>query len=279
MAVGPQPSLAIIATPIGNLKDLSTRARETLQSVDFVLCEDTRRARKLKTHAGFTAPLISFHEHNERTRLKKILTFMEAGKKFALISDAGSPLLSDPGLMLIGAMIERDLQLTYVPGPSAVTAALVVSGLPPQPFSFVGFLPSQQNRRIETLQKLLRIPDHTIVLFESPDRVLGLLREIGETLGNRKAAVCRELTKLHEEVLRGDISSLLAELSGRKLQGEFTLVIAPGETLERVTMTDELLHQRFQQLMKDGYNKKEALKKLVKESGRSRNELYALLMK
>lgn len=279
MAVDPQPSLAIIATPIGNLKDLSTRARETLQSVDFVLCEDTRRARKLKTHAGFTAPLISFHEHNERTRIKKILTFMEGGKKFALISDAGSPLLSDPGLMLIRAMIERDLQLTYIPGPSAVTTALVVSGLPPQPFSFVGFLPSQQSRRIETLQKLLRIPDHTIVLFESPDRVLGLLREIGETLGNRKAAVCRELTKLHEEVLRGDISSLLAELSGRKLQGEFTLVIAPGETLESVTMTDELLHQRFQRLMKDGYNKKEALKKLIKESGRSRNELYALLMK
>ena len=274
------PSLVIVPTPIGNLKDLSIRAQESLSSVDYVLCEDTRRARKLKSRIGFHAPLISFHEHNEKSRIQKILTLMKEGKKFALISDAGTPVVSDPGLFLITRMNEESLPFTLIPGPSAVMTALVMSGLPPQPFSFFGFLPVQELRRSERIEKLLRIPDHTLVLFESPDRVLGLLRELGEKLGDREAAVCRELTKLHEEVLRGPISTLLAKLSTRKLQGEFTIVIGPGESLDKVTMTEDVIRQRFSQLVeKEGYSRKDALKKVVKESGRARNDLYRLLIK
>ena len=274
------PSLIIIPTPIGNLKDLSLRAQESLQAVDYVLCEDTRRARKLKNRIGFHAPLVSFHEHNEKKRIPKILTLMKEGKRFALTSDAGTPVVSDPGLLLLRKMKEENLPFTMIPGPSAVMTALVLSGLPAQPFSFFGFLPVQELRRKEIVEKLSRIPDHTVVLFESPDRVLGLLRELGEKLGDREAAVCRELTKLHEEVLRGTLSSLMAELSPRKLQGEFTIVIAPGESLEKVTMTDEVIRQRFAQLVeKESYTRKDALKKVAKESGRSRNDLYRLLIK
>jgi 16S rRNA (cytidine1402-2'-O)-methyltransferase len=173
----------------------------------------------------------------------------------------------------------ENLPFTLIPGPSAVIAALVVSGLPAQPFTFIGFLPIKENKRQAALEDLSTIGNHTIVLFESPDRVLGLLRELGEKLGDRDVAVCRELTKLHEEVLRGKISSLLAQLSARKLQGEFTIVIGPGEKPGTAIMTDEMIRTRFQQLEKEGYNRKEALKKIKKESGRSRNELYRLLMK
>jgi 16S rRNA (cytidine1402-2'-O)-methyltransferase len=273
------PSLAIVATPIGNLKDLSFRAQEVLQRVDYVLCEDTRRARKLKTYLGFEASLVSFHEHNERSRIPKIIAFMKNGKKFALITDAGTPVLSDPGLLLVQRMNQERLTLTFIPGPSAVIAALVLSGLPPQPFTFVGFPPVQENPRKNFLEGLSQIKNQTFVLFESPDRILGLLRELGEQMGDRDCAVCRELTKLHEEVLRGKISELLGTLSARKLQGEFTVVVGPGKGLESVGMTDQMVMERFHQLEKEGYSRKDALKKVVKESGRSRNDLYRLLMK
>ncbi len=273
------PSLAIVATPIGNLKDISFRAREVLKAVDYVLCEDTRRARKLKTHLEFDASLVSFHEHNERNRIPRIIALMKNGKRFALISDAGSPVLSDPGFLLVQSMKEASLPVTFIPGPSAVIAALVLSGLPPQPFTFLGFPPIQENRRKSFLESLSQLTNHTLVLFESPDRVLGLLRQLGENLGDRDCAVCRELTKLHEEVIRGKISELLAALSARKLQGEFTLVIGPGQAMESIGMTDGDIRERFHQLEKEGYSRKDALKKLIKESGRPRNDLYRLLMK
>ena len=273
------PSLFIVATPIGNLKDLSARAISTLQSVDYVLCEDTRRGRKLKTRIGFDARLVSFHEHNEASRIPKILALMKNGKKFALISDAGTPVLSDPGFLLVQQTIVEKLLLTFIPGPSAVITAIVLSGLPAHSFSFVGFLPVQESRRMDALDKLSKIQDQTLVLFESPDRVLGLLREVGEKLGNRRVALCRELTKLHEEVLRGTVSELLEQMSSRKLQGEFTIVIGPGDTSEVIHMTDDTIRHRFQQLQSEGYNRKDSLKKIAKESGRSRNDLYSLLMK
>lgn len=272
------PSLSIIATPIGNLKDLSLRAQDTLKSVHFVLCEDTRRARKLKTYIGFDAPLVSFHEHNERIRIPKVIERMKRGNKFALISDAGTPVLSDPGFLLVQTAIRENVSLTFIPGPNAAIAALVLSGIPSQPFSFIGFLPAQANRRIARIERLSQLHDHTLIFFESPDRIVGLLRELGERLGDRDIAICRELTKMHEEVLRGKISTLLPELSSRQLQGEFTVVIGPGENLETTGMTDEVVRQRFQQLQHEGYSRKDALRKLMKESGRSRNDLYSLLM-
>jgi 16S rRNA (cytidine1402-2'-O)-methyltransferase len=272
-------SLFIVATPIGNLNDLSPRAQETLAAVDYVLAEDTRRARKLKSRFGFHAPVVSLHEHNEKTRIAKVISLMKTGRTFALISDAGTPLLSDPGFLLIRKVVQEGLPLTYVPGPSAPIAALILSGLPPHPFLFYGFLPAGETHRIEIL-KDISARKETLIFFESPDRVLGLLREIGNELGDRDAAICREMTKLHEEVLRGKISVLLAALSARKLQGEFTVVIGPpGPEQETVVMDEPTLRVRFDQLQKENYSRKEALKKLSKESGRSRNELYELLLK
>ncbi len=260
------------------MKDITLRALEALQQADYILCEDTRRAAKLKSHFSLKPRLISFHEHNEKGRIPKILSLMNEGKTFALISDAGSPLLSDPGLNLVQRLIQLGIPFTCVPGASAVQTALVLSGLPVIPFSFFGFLPSSPGARKKMLANLLNLQGHTFVLFESPDRMVGLLREIGEVLGNREAAVCREMTKLHEEVIRGKISEILSTLSGRKLQGEFTLVVAPGEAAP-VQMTDEDVASRFEQLQKEGLSRKDALKKLTRESGRHRKDLYTLLMK
>ena len=204
---------------------------------------------------------------------------MKNGESFALISDAGTPLVSDPGFLLIKRVIEEGLSITHIPGPSAPITALILSGLPPHPFLFYGFLPAGESHRTEILRDLA-LRKETLVFFESPDRVLGLLREIGAQLGDRNAAVCREMTKLHEEIRRGKISTLLSELSTRKLRGEYTVVIGPpDQTSEAVSMNEDTLRARFDQLQKEGYSRKDALKKLSKESGRSRNELYDLLLK
>jgi 16S rRNA (cytidine1402-2'-O)-methyltransferase len=203
---------------------------------------------------------------------------MKAGRTFALISDAGTPLLSDPGFLLVREVIREGLSFTYTPGPSAIVTALVLSGLPVQPFSFFGFLPHATTARAKALAQVALLKGHTVVLFESPERVLGLLREAGETLGDRQAAVCREMTKMHEEVIRGRISEIITNLAQRKQQGEFTIVIAPGEEAP-VHMSDETIRIRFEQMLREGMSRKDALKKLAKESGRARNELYNLLMK
>ncbi len=204
---------------------------------------------------------------------------MQQGKTFALISDAGTPLLSDPGYALVQEMIKLQFPFTCIPGPNAPVVALVLSGFSLQPFSFWGFLPVQQNRRKDILKRCAARPDETLIFFESPDRVLGFIRELGEELGDRQIAVCRELTKLHEEVIRGKISELLPALSARRLIGEFTIVVAPGAGLQTVTMNESDLQTRFNRLQQEGLNRKEALKKLSRESGRTRNELYRLLFK
>ena len=249
-----------------------------MQQVDYILCEDTRRAAKLKIHYQLTPKLISFHEHNERKRIPQILERMRRGQKFALISDAGMPLISDPGYLLIRELIENQIPFTCVPGPSAVTAALVLSGFPVQSFAFHGFLPQRASSRKDALERMARIPEQTQVIFESPERIVGLLREIGETLGDRQVALCREITKLHEEVLRGSVLDLASQLSQRQIKGEFTVVIAPGSE-EKVTVSDDMIRARFQQLQNEGLGRKEILKRLSKETGRSRNELYDLLYK
>lgn len=260
------------------MKDLSARALEALNSVDIILCEDTRRAQKLKTHFQLKPRLVSFHEHNERHRIPKIVAAMKNGKSFALISDAGTPLLSDPGFLLVREVIREGFPLTYIPGPSAIVSALVLSGLPVRPFSFLGFLPTGASARKKALEEISHVKSHTLVLFESPERIIGLIREIGEILGDREMALCREMTKMHEEILRGHSSELLARLVDQKIQGEFTIVIGPGAE-EKTVMSDESIRSRFQTLMDEGLSRKEALKKLALESGRSRNDLYDLLLK
>lgn len=221
--------LVIVATPIGNLGDLSERAVQALATVDLVLAEDTRRTRKLLTHAGISAKLLSYHRDNETKRLDGLIGRMTAGESLALVSDAGVPLISDPGAVLVGACIDRGIPVECVPGPSAVTAALVLSGLKADRFVFEGFLPRSKGARRKHLQCLAE-ETRTIVLFEAPHRVRQMLADASQILGGeRKCAVCRELTKLHEEVWRGSLGDALAHFEATEPRGEFVIVISGSD--------------------------------------------------
>jgi 16S rRNA (cytidine1402-2'-O)-methyltransferase len=222
--------LLIVATPIGNLDDLSPRARAAFESADLVACEDTRHTGRLLAYLGIKKPLVSLHEHNERQRLPRLLGELREGKTIALASDAGTPLLSDPGFVLVREAAAAGVRIEPIPGPSAPVAALVASGLPPYPFTFAGFAPPKTGKR-RTFYRGWAGLGHTLVVFESPHRLLASLADALEELGDRPAAVARELTKLHEEVLRGTLSTLLAELQGRaSIKGE--LVVMVGAAVE-----------------------------------------------
>jgi 16S rRNA (cytidine1402-2'-O)-methyltransferase len=217
--------LLVVATPIGNLDDLSPRARAAFESADLVACEDTRHTGRLLAHLGIKKPLVSVHEHNERQRLPRLLADLAEGKTIALASDAGTPLLSDPGFILVREAAAAGARIEAIPGASAPLAALVASGLPPHPFTFAGFPPPKTGKR-RTFYKGWANLGHTLILFESPHRLLPSLEDALAELGDRPVAIARELTKMHEEILRGPLSELLAELKGRpSLKGEFVLVI------------------------------------------------------
>lgn len=217
--------LLVVATPIGNLDDLSPRARRAFEEADLVACEDTRHTGLLLSRLGIKRPLVSLHEHNERQRLPRLLAALERGETVALASDAGTPLVSDPGYLLVREAVARGVPVVPVPGPSALLAALVASALPPHPFTFCGFPPPKRGRRRSFYRRFAGL-DHTLVVYESPHRLAASLADALEVLGDRPAAVARELTKLHEEVLRGRLSEVLAELEGREsLKGEFVIVL------------------------------------------------------
>ncbi|MBE0432677.1 16S rRNA (cytidine(1402)-2'-O)-methyltransferase [candidate division WOR-3 bacterium] len=214
--------LFIISTPIGNMQDITHRAIETLREADAVACEDTRRAGILLRKFGIKTRLISYYEQNERMRVGQLVALLKQGKRLALITNAGTPVLSDPGYILIREAIRQGVEVHAVPGPSAITAALAVSGLPASRFVFEGFLSKKQGQRLRVLEQL-RSEKRTVVLFESPQRLERLLKDILEVIGNRRVAICRELTKFHEETARGRISDVLEKLRSRK--GEFTIVL------------------------------------------------------
>jgi 16S rRNA (cytidine1402-2'-O)-methyltransferase len=220
--------LIVISTPIGNLGDLAPRARQALEGADLVLCEDTRRTGRLLSGLGLDKRLMSLHEHNEKGRISGLIEMLRRGATLALASDAGTPLISDPGFLLVREAVAAGLAVEHRPGPSAVVSALVLSGLPPQPFTFTGFPPRKRGRRRRFYRSLADL-DHTLVLFESPHRLLASMDDAAAELGNRPAAVARELTKLHEEMLHGRLAELRETLAGRPaLKGEFTLVIGAG---------------------------------------------------
>jgi 16S rRNA (cytidine1402-2'-O)-methyltransferase len=217
--------LQVVSTPIGNLEDLSPRALRAFQEADHIVCEDTRRTRALLSSYGISKPLLSLHEHNERARIPGLLRKLTEGQVLALVSDAGTPLLSDPGFRLVREAAAQGISVEAIPGPSAILAALVVSGLPPYPFTFAGFPPPKRGKRRSFYQRLGCL-DHTVVLFESPHRLLASLEDAVAFLGNPPAALARELTKVHEEVLRGGLKALLEELRQRPaLLGEWTVVL------------------------------------------------------
>jgi 16S rRNA (cytidine1402-2'-O)-methyltransferase len=218
-------TLLVVATPIGNLDDLSPRARTAFERADMVACEDTRHTGRLLAQLGIGRPLVSLHEHNERQRLPQLLAALGRGATVALASDAGTPLVSDPGYLLVREAAAAGFRVEPVPGPSAVLAALIASALPPYPFTFAGFPPPRAGKRRSFYRELAGL-GHTVVVFESPHRLIASLDDAIAELGDRPAAVCRELTKLHEEVLRGPLSELREELAGRAaLKGEFVVVI------------------------------------------------------
>lgn len=214
--------LFIVATPIGNLQDITYRAVQVLHEADAVACEDTRRTGMLLEKFGIKAKLISYYEQNERMRVGALVARLEQGQRLALVTNAGTPVLSDPGYILIREAISRGIEVHAVPGPSAITAALAVCGLPVNRFVFEGFLSKKPGARRRTLEQLRSEP-RTAVFFESPQRLERLLADILEVIGDRRVAVCRELTKFHEEIARGRVSEVLKKLRSRK--GEFTIVM------------------------------------------------------
>src|SRR3984893_1795034 len=220
--------LYLVGTPIGNLEDLTFRALRILKEVDQIACEDTRHTSKLLNHYQINKPLVSYHEHNEMTRAPELVVALEQGSKIALVSDAGMPLVSDPGHRLVAMCLRHHIPVVPIPGPSALLAALSASGLPNEEFLFVGFLPSRSGERRRALERL-RIENRTIIFYEAPHRVEESIADAREILGDRPACLAREVTKLHEEFRRGKLSELSASLEARPARGEITLLIGPED--------------------------------------------------
>ncbi len=216
--------LYIVATPLGNLGDITYRAIETLKSVDFIACEDTRTSRVLLDHYGIHKPTIAYHNFNERAIAEKLLDRITAGESAAIISDAGTPTISDPGFVIVRAAVARNITIVAIPGPAAATAALSVSGLPTDAFIFYGFLPQTAGKRAAVIKSLADRRE-TLIFYESPFKIHKLLDLLHEILGNRQIVICRELTKKFEEVLRSDLESIRTQLTGKILKGELTIVV------------------------------------------------------
>jgi 16S rRNA (cytidine1402-2'-O)-methyltransferase len=266
-------TLWLVGTPIGNLGDVTDRARRTLAKVDLIACEDTRRARKLLAHLDIRGVrLVTFFEGNERRRVPELGEHLRAGRDVAVVSDAGMPGLSDPGERLVRAAVAEGIEVDVVPGPSAAVAALVVSGLPAARFSFEGFLPRKPGERRARLTQAAA-DSRTVVLFEAPRRLGALLAEAAEVLGDRRAAVVRELTKLHQEVVRGPLPELAARYQDEDVRGEVVVII---EGRPAHVGRDELaaLAERVEALTSEGVPRREAAARVAEESGASRRALY-----
>jgi 16S rRNA (cytidine1402-2'-O)-methyltransferase len=269
--------LYVVATPLGNLEDLSPRALRVLREVALVACEDTRRTGLLLRARQIATPLLSCFEHNERERVPRILERLQAGDDVALVSDAGTPGISDPGYRLVRAARAAGLPVLPVPGPSAVVTALSVAGLPTDRFLFVGFLPARGAARRRAMEPLKALP-FTLVFYESPLRLLETLHDLAELLGPRDAFLCREATKLHEEYLPGSLLSLAAGLAERSaLKGECVLVVA-GADEAQAPQADVAPEELFAQLVATGLTRREAVKQVAQATGLRARDVYRLVL-
>jgi 16S rRNA (cytidine1402-2'-O)-methyltransferase len=268
--------LFLVGTPIGNLGDMTERAKETLAGVDVVAAEDTRRTGRLLSRFGIKRPLVSLFEGNEARRTAELLAGLREGKDVALVTDAGMPLISDPGHRLVRACVDERIEVRVVPGPSAVTAALAVSGLPSDRFVFEGFLPRKAGDRRERLRSLAD-EQRTIVVFESPLRLETLLRDLLEEVGDRPVAVARELTKLHEEVVRGRASEVLARIAGAEPKGEVVVVVEGRAWGDDLALADLVVEAR--RLVDDGMRKREAASSVARRHDASANAIYEALIR
>ncbi len=266
--------LYVVATPLGNLEDLSPRAVKILGEVDLIACEDTRHTRKLLTHFTINTPTTSYHEHNEDAKAPVLITQLQEGKRIALVSDAGTPLLSDPGHRLVHSCRENEIPVYPVPGPSAATAALSVSGLPAHRFLFIGFLPRRAASQREVLQGFSQ-QESTLLIYLSPHGLLPTLKRIVEILGNRRAFVIREMTKLHETHYPGRLKEILTTLEQERARGEYTLVLeGHASEQDRVSAQIDAAAYVMGLVETRGLTQKEAIKQATQELGLSRREIY-----
>jgi 16S rRNA (cytidine1402-2'-O)-methyltransferase len=279
-STAPRGSLYLVGTPIGNLEDITLRALRVLKEVDQIACEDTRHTLKLLNHFDIHKPLVSYHEHNELTRAPELVLAMERGSSVALVSDAGMPLVSDPGHRLVTLAIRHHITVIPVPGPAALLAALSASGLPNDEFLFVGFLAARAGERQRALERL-RIEDRTLVIYEAPHRIADTIADAAAILGDRPACLAREVTKVHEEFRRGRLTEIFQSLEAQPAKGEITLVIGPleksapgvhADTAQSLAArVDELMHQAK-------LDRKEALKLAAKERGITKRDAYRQLL-
>jgi 16S rRNA (cytidine1402-2'-O)-methyltransferase len=277
--------LYIVATPIGNLEDISMRALRILREADVIACEDTRQTIKLLSHFDIHKKLVSYHEHNEITRAPEIVIDLEQGAAVALVTDAGMPAISDPGHRLASLCARHGIRVVPVPGPSAFVAALAASGLPAEEFTFVGFLPSRQTERRKRLRTLASEP-RTLAFYEAPHRVLDALEDLLEIFGNRPAVIAREISKVHEEFLHGHLEDLVDSARKRAPRGEITLLVGPADGLPQhaqspaSNVTNILpLAKRVEQIMRENNDdRKAALKQAARERGLTRREAYKQLL-
>ena len=276
----PAGCLYLVSTPIGNLEDITVRALRILGEVDVIACEDTRQTAKLLDHYGIRKAMLSYHEHNEITRSAELVLRLEEGAQVALVSDAGTPVISDPGHRLVALCLRHHIRIIPIPGPSAALAALAASGLPAHEFLFVGFLPSRKGERRKELAKFAN-ETRTLVLYESPHRLADTLSDALERLGRRPAVVARELTKIHEEFLRGDLAELAVRIRQQPVRGEITILIGPplpGEAAP-LAMPSAPLEERVEQIVREKQvDHKAALKLAARERGLTKREAYKQLL-
>ena len=273
-------TLYLVATPIGNLQDITLRALETLRTVDLIACEDTRHTRNLLHHFRISNRTVSYHEHNEQERAEEFVKRLINGESIAIVSDAGTPGISDPGFRIVQRAIEIGAAVVPIPGAVAFVNAVIASGIATDSIFFGGFLPAKKGERRKRLEEVRDVPA-TLIFYEAPHRLGKSLVDCHEVLGHRQASIARELTKLHEEVVRGSLNELLAAYSKEKVKGEIVLVIERGENdagksnaFRRETASETTLAERIIQLEGEGVDQKSALKKAAKEFGLSKSEAY-----
>jgi 16S rRNA (cytidine1402-2'-O)-methyltransferase len=272
-------TLYVVATPIGNLADITHRALQVLTKVNLIACEDTRHTRKLLQHYGIATKTVSYHEHNEKQRAEELIEALQKGSDVAVVSDAGTPAISDPGFRLVRAAIENEITVVPVPGASAVITALVAAGLPTDEFFFAGFLPSRTGARQSRLRELASIPA-TLIFYEAPHRLAATLKDAHSILGERDAVVARELTKLHEEVRRGKLSELSEHYSNKEARGEIVLIVdkttfAAGVSTFKGELSIVAIVERYEA---EGLDHRAALKKAARDLGLSRAAAYRQLL-
>ncbi len=271
--------LYLVATPIGNLGDISSRALEILENCDVVACEDTRQTGKLLHHFEIKKKMISYHEHNKVSRGTELIALAKEGKVIALVSDAGCPGISDPGEELVKEFYEQGLTVSVIPGPSAVISALMISGLPTDQFAFYGFLPTDNKNRKNELKKLA-IEEKTIVLYEAPHRLLKTLNYLAKYIEeDREISIVREITKIYEEVIRGTLKNMIDNYESKTPKGEFVIIIKGGISTVSDINNDIPVDIRYQQLLDQNYSRKDAMRIIAKEKSMSRRDVYSIINK